>query len=188
MRTSISMARLRADAPVPRQTASPLLRRLAACVFAAAPADEEEIQGFVAAARDMADRDLAFFTIAWSAERIAAGRIAAGDLGIDEVVARIGDCRRAATDMATLAADGEWAALTAEYQNLADELLIDTLNEFREFEMVVAYSGRRDEYAARWAAGMRRLAQAVPEPAAKSHPLPAGRGWRDRPLSLALAG
>jgi hypothetical protein len=175
MRTSTSMAYRQGDA-MPQQPASLALRRIAACVFAAAPAEEDEILGFVAAAREIADADLAFFVTAWSAERIAANRIASGDFGIDEILARIAERRRDASDAETLAGDGEWLALLAEYRSLADEILIDTLNEFREFEMVVAYSGRREEYSGRCAAGMRALARAVPELAGNRR---AARRWRD---------
>lgn len=128
------------------------LRRIAATVFEAAPADEDALYGIAEAARSLVDdgegdgaetTDLGFFLIAWSADRIAAQRIASGDLAIDE-------------------------APPADYQALADEILIDTLNEFRQFEMVVLYSGHRDGYARRCAEGLAVLAARFPAMAADS--------------------
>lgn len=162
------------------------LRRIARCIFAAEPADEDELRAFVAAAQEAGDADLAFFLIAWSAEKIAAWRIAAGDLGIDEVMARISVRHE---DAGTIHSCDDRRSAVSEYQALADEILIDTLNEFREFEVVVAYSGRRDEYARRWAAGMQKLAGAYPDLARNSQAVafPHGRIPRDAPFTSTLA-
>lgn len=149
------------------------LDRAARFVFGVRAPEEDEIRDLVEAAQcaaadapdDNAVAEIAFFLTAWGAEKIATQRIAHGDLGIDEPL------RRLAAFGATVGEaidDGPRQAALGEYQVLADEILMDTLAEFREFGMVVLYSGQRDEYARRWAAGLRRVIDIYPHLARNS--------------------
>lgn len=130
--------------------------------------DEDALRAIVAlgqtlAARGEAVADLSFFLIAWGAERIAALRIAAGDLGIDEAAAHVAALRDSLGTEAALRGSAAWQQAVSDYRLLADEIFIDTLNEFREFRMVVLYSGQRDVFLRRWAAGQRVLAGFCPD-------------------------
>ncbi len=167
----------------------------AAQVFGLAEADDDALRAIAEAGQQAMlagaegeTGDLAFFLIAWAAERMAAERIAAGDLGIDAPLAEI-SARVAAESLDSLAEDTAWAGLVAEYRALADEILIETLNDLREFAMVVLYSGRREEYARRWAAGMHALGRACPEAARRARLTPSCCAPMPREtLPLLLAG
>jgi hypothetical protein len=121
--------------------------------------DEDELGDLVWTAQQMIaaeDGEIAaeigFFLIAWAAERITAQRISAGDLGIDDADARLLDLRRQA---------GLRQAAT-QYQELVDEIYIETLGDFREFTMVVLFLGRRESFFQRFANGQRLLAKLLP--------------------------
>lgn len=163
------------------------LEYIAALVFGVEWAEEDEAREVICAGQELqalADlaplcADIGFFLIAWGAEKIAASRIGSGDLGIDDTLRRIAEHGRGSP---------EWQEAMAEYQRLAEEILIDTLNEFREFGVVVLYSGRRDLYARRRAAGMAQLGQFLPGLAADRQPvtlLPAHSAQTPAPLALA---
>ena len=137
------------------------LEEVARLVFIVQTMNDDDLYHIVAVGQSLACGDdgsassnLGFFLIAWAAERIARHRIASGDLGIDDAERRITECRGNST----------WQQAIAEYQALADEIHIDTLNELREFSMVVLYMGRREIYQRRFAAGQRLLADYLPSP------------------------
>ncbi len=162
----ISQARVLQQATTCTGPLSPTLDlcRIAACVFGGARADEDAATEIVRAGQDLMEThrsghmaDIGFFLATWGAEAIATTRIAAGDFGIDEALRRVREAPRGAS----VADDGGWQAMVAEYRALADEILIDTLNEFREFDAVILYSGRRPEYLRRRAAGMAALLEAA---------------------------
>lgn len=135
------------------------LEGVARLIFLSPDPDEDALRAVVRIGQklmenDEYDNDLAFFLIAWAAERITNQRIAAGDLGIDEVGRRAAELRDRAG----------WRQANAEYQALADEIYIDTLNELREFSMVVLYVGQREAFRHRVLAGQHLLSRLLPEP------------------------
>lgn len=135
------------------------LEGVARLIFHGPDQDEDALRAIVQLGQmlmenDPGNADLALFLIAWAAERIAGQRIAAGDLGIDDAERRVGELRNRAG----------WRQAVAEYQALADEIYIDTLNELREFAMVVLYVGQRETFSRRVATGKRLLGGLLPEP------------------------
>lgn len=162
----ISQARALREAATYLEPLSPALDlcHIAAYVFGRSHADEEAAADIVRAGQDLMERhrsgemaDIGFFLVTWGAEAIATMRIAAGDFGIDETLRRLQD----APGGDNVGDDDGWQAMVAEYRALADEILIDTLNEFREFEAVILFSGKRAEYLRRRAVGMAALIEAV---------------------------
>lgn len=146
----------------------PLLRQVGQSVIAGDMAEEEDIRAIARFGADLleagrrfhgngaAAEDVGFFLVAWGVDRIAERRIESGDLGIDEV------------------GGGGPAGEVEEYRRLVDEIVIDTLNEFREFDMVILYEGRPDEYERRKRAGQRVLAKLVArEGAGRASTMPA---------------
>lgn len=138
------------------------LRAVAELVFGGICDDEQALRAVVRTGQALAGEtasaaDLAFFLVAWGADRIAALRIAEGDLGIDDIA------RRAA---ALHPGSAAWRQAMADYDALAAEIFVDTLNEFREFALVVAFTGRREAFLRRWSAGQRQLATLSAESAA----------------------
>lgn len=109
--------------------------------------------------------DIGFFLVAWGVDWLAQDRIAKGEKGIGQALRRMEKIERRHGVVDGLlpwkigAGPAAWEAANREFDRIADEITIESLEQCEAIDMAALLATNREQYGRRWERGRRSLAE-----------------------------